>query len=112
MDFDGKFVYSNAVESDVNVPAEYNLAQNFPNPFNPSTSIEFTLKADAKVNLRLFDALGQEIRTILTNSFAAGQHKIDFNAAGLNSGIYFYTLDASGVDGSKFTATKKMILMK
>lgn len=112
IDFDGKYVYSNVVESDVNVPAEYNLAQNFPNPFNPSTSIEFTLKADAKVNLRLFDALGQEIRTIVNNSFVAGQYKIDFNAAGLNSGIYFYTLDASGIDGSKFTTTKKMILMK
>lgn len=112
IDFDGKFVYSNAIETEVNAPASYNLAQNFPNPFNPSTSIEFTLKADAKVSLRLFDALGQEVRTILSGNYATGNYKVDFNAAGLNSGIYFYTIEVSGVDGSKFTATKKMLLMK
>ncbi len=62
--------------------------------------------------MRLFDALGQEVRTILNDNYATGNYKIDFNATGLNSGVYFYTIDASGVDGSKFTATKKMILMK
>ncbi|MBK7869086.1 MAG: T9SS type A sorting domain-containing protein [Ignavibacteriales bacterium] len=112
VDFDGTSEYSNAIEVDVNVPSEYSLTQNFPNPFNPSTSIQFALKSDAKVTLRLFDALGQEVRTILNDNYATGNYKIDFNATGLNSGVYFYTIDASGVDGSKFTATKKMILMK
>lgn len=112
VDFDGTSEYSNAVEADVNIPTEYSLGQNFPNPFNPSTSIEFALKADAKVTLRLFDALGQEVRTILSDNYATGNYKIDFNASGLNSGVYFYTIEASGVDGSKFTSTKKMILMK
>ncbi len=112
VDFDGTSEYSNAVEADVNLPSEYNLAQNYPNPFNPSTSIEFALKSDAKVSMRLFDALGQEVRTILSGNYTTGNYKIDFNAAGLNSGVYFYTIDASGVDGSKFTATRKMILMK
>jgi hypothetical protein len=92
IDFDGKFVYSNAIETVIDVPADYSLAQNFPNPFNPSTSIQFALKSDAKVTLRLFDALGQEIRTILNNNYASGNYKIYFNAAGLNSGIYFYTI--------------------
>ncbi len=112
VDFDGTSEYSNEVEADVNIPSEYSLGQNFPNPFNPSTSIEFALKADAKVTLRLFDALGQEVRTILSDNYATGNYKIDFNASGLNSGVYFYTIEASGVDGSKFTSTKKMILMK
>ncbi|OQY72252.1 MAG: hypothetical protein B6D45_09230, partial [Ignavibacteriales bacterium UTCHB3] len=85
---------------------------NFPNPFNPSTTIEFSLKADARVTLKLYNALGQEVKTILGDNYAMGNYKIDFNASGLNSGVYFYTIEASGVDGSKFTATKKMILMK
>lgn len=112
IDFDGKFAYSNAIETEVNNPDAYYLAQNFPNPFNPSTSIEFTLRVDAKVSLRLFDALGQEVSTILSGSLATGSHKAEFNASGLNSGIYFYTIEASGIDGSNFTATRKMILMK
>jgi hypothetical protein len=112
VDFDGKYEYSNEVFADISVPAEYSLAQNFPNPFNPSTSIQFTLKVDAKVSLRLFDALGQEVRTILNDNYSLGSYKIDVNAADLNSGVYFYTIDASGVDGSKFSSTKKMILMK
>ncbi|KAA0250138.1 MAG: T9SS C-terminal target domain-containing protein, partial [Chlorobiota bacterium] len=112
VDFDGTSEYSSEVEADIIVPAEYSLGQNYPNPFNPSTSIEFALKADAKVTLRLFDALGQEVRTILSDNYATGNYKIDFNASSLNSGVYFYTIEASGVDGSKFTSTKKMILMK
>lgn len=112
VDFDGSSEYSSEVEADIIVPAEYSLGQNYPNPFNPSTSIEFALKADAKVTLRLFDALGQEVRTILSDNYATGNYKIDFNASSLNSGVYFYTIEASGVDGSKFTSTKKMILMK
>lgn len=70
--------------------SEYSLTQNFPNPFNPSTSIQFALKSNAKVTLRLFDALGQEVRTILNDNYATGNYKIDFNATGLNSGVYFY----------------------
>lgn len=93
-------------------PTEYSLLQNYPNPFNPSTSINFAVKTDANVTLRLFNALGQEVRTILNDNYATGNYKIDFNATGLSSGVYFYTMDASGVDGSKFAATKKLMLMK
>ncbi|MCZ2143457.1 MAG: choice-of-anchor J domain-containing protein [Ignavibacteriales bacterium] len=112
VDFDGTSEYSNEVEAVIDIPTEYALAQNFPNPFNPSTTIEFSLKADARVTLKLYNALGQEVKTILGDNYAMGNYKIDFNASGLNSGVYFYTIEASGVDGSKFTATKKMILMK
>ncbi|MBE2279873.1 MAG: T9SS type A sorting domain-containing protein [Ignavibacteriaceae bacterium] len=112
VDFDGTFEYSSAIEVDVNIPAEFSLAQNYPNPFNPSTTINFALKVDSKVSLRIFDALGQEVKTLLNDNYTAGVYNIDVNASALNSGVYFYTLEASGVDGSKFAATKKMILMK
>lgn len=112
LDFDGKYAYSQAIEVDVVTPAEYSLGQNYPNPFNPATAISFALKTDAKVSLRLFDALGKEVKTLIDGNMAGGQHRVDVTTEGLSSGVYIYTLEATGVDGSKFTATKKMMLMK
>lgn len=112
LDFDGKYAYSQAIEVDVVTPAEYSLGQNYPNPFNPATAISFALKTDAKVSLRLFDALGKEVKTLIDGTLAGGQHRVDVTTEGLSSGVYIYTLEATGVDGSKFTATKKMMLMK
>ncbi len=112
IDFDGSFVYSNVIEVEVNAPVAYSLEQNYPNPFNPATTIAFGLASDSKVTLKIFDVLGQEAATIANDNFSAGQHKVDFDAAGLNSGVYFYSIDAAGVDGSKFIQTRKMILIK
>ena len=112
IDLDGTGSYSKAVEVDLSTPIEYALSQNFPNPFNPSTMIKFALKVDSKVSLKIFNALGQEVMTLLSDSRAAGNHEVSFNAAALNSGVYFYTIEASGVDGSKFSSTKKMMLLK
>ncbi|MCA0389710.1 MAG: T9SS type A sorting domain-containing protein [Bacteroidetes bacterium] len=112
IDLDGTSSFSKVVEVDLSTPNDYSLSQNFPNPFNPSTSIKFALKVDSKVNLKLYNPLGQEVMNILSDNYAAGNYNISVNASGLNSGVYFYTLEASGVDGSKFTSTKKMILMK
>lgn len=112
MDFDGTFEYSSEVEVEVLAPAEYSLHQNYPNPFNPSTTISFSLASDAMVTLKIFNILGQEEKVLLNQTVAAGNHEFNFNADGLNSGIYFYTLDAAGVDGSNFSETRKMILIK
>ncbi len=112
IDLDGTSAYSKVVEVDISNPNEYSLNQNYPNPFNPSTSISFSLKVDSKVSLKIYNPLGQEVMNVLSDNQAAGNYNINVNAAGLNSGVYFYTLEANGVDGSKFTATKKMILMK
>jgi len=112
IDLDGTGSYSKVVEVDLSTPAEYALNQNFPNPFNPSTVIKFALKVDSKVSLKVFNALGQEVMTLLSDSRAAGNHEVSFNAAGLNSGVYFYTIEASGADGSKFASTRKMMLLK
>ena len=112
VDFNGMFEYSDVVEIDVTSPAEYGLDQNYPNPFNPSTKISFRLAVDSKVSLRVFDLLGQEVMTLVNNDLAAGSHKVDFSAANLNSGVYFYKIEATGIDGSNFSDVKKMTLTK
>src|SRR5690606_22872506 len=93
-------------------PSVYSLAQNYPNPFNPTTKIEFSLAADAKVNIKIFDVLGQEVNTLVNGNLPAGVHSYNFNASTLNSGVYFYTIEAKGIDGSNFTSTRKMMLTK
>jgi hypothetical protein len=112
IDFDGSFEYSEAVEVDVTAPNVFALEQNYPNPFNPSTMIKFSLAADSKVSLTVFDVLGQEIASLISGNLAAGSHEINFDASNLNSGVYFYRIDATAVDGTNFNSVKKMILTK
>ena len=112
VDFNGSSNYSNTVEVNVNVPKVYSLQQNYPNPFNPTTRINFNLATDAKVTLRVFNILGQEITTLLNGNMTAGQHIVNFDASHLNSGVYMYKIEANGVDGSRFTSVKKMVLTK
>jgi hypothetical protein len=112
VDYDGTFEYSDVVEVDVIAPDVFALEQNYPNPFNPSTTINFSLAADSKVSLTVFDILGQEVANLINGNVAAGSHQIDFNASNVNSGVYFYRIDATAVDGTNFTSVKKMILTK
>ncbi len=85
----------------------FNLSQNYPNPFNPTTTIDFSLPERAMVSLKVFDALGREVTTLLNETREAGEHQVAFNASGLSSGAYYYTL-RYGIA----TQTKKMILAK
>jgi Secretion system C-terminal sorting domain/Cleaved Adhesin Domain len=112
IDFDGSFKYSNEVEANVTSPAVYSLQQNYPNPFNPTTQINFSLKVDSKVTLKVFNILGQEVVTLLNKNMTSGEHNVTFNASNLTSGIYLYKIKAAGADGSQFTSIKKMILTK
>ncbi|WP_337865892.1 T9SS type A sorting domain-containing protein [Ignavibacterium sp.] len=112
IDLDGKYEYSSVVEVEVLGPKEFSLAQNYPNPFNPSTSIDFTLAVDSRVTLKVFDVLGQEVMTLINGNYTAGSHKVNFDASGLNSGVYVYRIDATGIDGKTFSASRKMILNK
>ncbi|MCL4279326.1 MAG: T9SS type A sorting domain-containing protein, partial [Ignavibacteriaceae bacterium] len=112
VDFNGTFEYSSIVEVDVPAPVEFALDQNYPNPFNPSTKISFRLAVDSKVNLTVFDVLGQEIASLVNGNLVAGGHSVDFDASSLNSGVYLYRIEATGVDGSNFIDMKKMILTK
>jgi hypothetical protein len=62
--------------------------------------------------LKVFDVLGQEVANLISGNLRAGSHEINFNASNLNSGVYFYRIDATGIDGTNFTSVKKMILTK
>jgi V8-like Glu-specific endopeptidase len=112
IDFDGEYDYTEEIEVLVSAPKDFALRQNYPNPFNPGTKIEFSLKTDSKVTLVVFDILGQEVANLISSHLMAGVHEINFDASALNSGVYFYRIDATGIDGSNFTSVKKMILTK
>ncbi len=111
IDFSGQYQYSNTVEADITVK-EFSLEQNYPNPFNPSTKISFSLADDSKVVLSVYNILGQQVDVLLNGNLPAGQHKISFNGSSLNSGIYFYKLEATAENGSSFVSIKKMTLIK
>lgn len=90
----------------------YELHQNFPNPFNPATTIRFDLLKPERVALRIYNALGQEVVTLLEQNVSAGEHAFTWNALDKNgkraaSGIYFYELQ-----GATFVARKKMVLLQ
>jgi hypothetical protein len=112
IDYDGSFEYSDAVEIDIVAPGVFSLNQNYPNPFNPSTKITFSLATNAGVTLRIFDALGQEVVTLINQELTAGVHTYDLDATDLNSGVYVYKIEANGQDGSSFINVKKMIVLK
>jgi hypothetical protein len=107
VDFDGTFSYSNEVNVDVTAPVQFELAQNYPNPFNPSTTIKFALPQSSNVTLKVYNALGQEVSTLINQFMESGLHTINFDASNLNSGIYFYRLDSG-----QFSEVKKMTLIK
>ncbi|MCB9258582.1 MAG: T9SS type A sorting domain-containing protein [Ignavibacteriales bacterium] len=110
IDIDGTFEYSDVIEVEV-LPTKYELFQNYPNPFNPSTNIKFSLPEDAKVNINIYNVLGERVASVLSEELKAGFHQIDFNSnsAGyqLSSGVYLYTIESKN-----FSQVKKMILMK
>ena len=89
------------------IPDEYNLYQNFPNPFNPTTRINYDLPEEGNVSLIIYDMLGNEVRTLVSENQPAGRYSVRFDATGLGSGIYFYRLVTD-----KYTLTKKLLLLK
>lgn len=86
---------------------EYALAQNFPNPFNPSTKIAFSLPKQGNVTLKVYNMLGKEIATLVNEVRSMGNYEINFDGANLSSGVYFYKLEAEG-----FSEVKRMMLIK
>ncbi len=88
-------------------PEEFFLYQNYPNPFNPSTSLQYIISNRQYVTLKVYDALGKEVATLVNEEKSAGKYEVEFNASFLVSGIYFYQLKAGD-----FVETRKMILLK
>ena len=102
-----------SVNDNQSKPEEFYLSQNYPNPFNPSTKIKFiipTVETTRRVvftTLKVYDLLGNEIATLVNEEKQSGIYEVEFNAANLSSGIYFYQLQAGG-----FISTKKLVLLK
>jgi hypothetical protein len=88
-------------------PIKFELAQNYPNPYNPTTTINFTLGQTSNVKLTVFNVLGQKVATLVDSRMNAGQQSVVFDASRLSSGEYFYRLDAGS-----FSSVKKMMLLK
>jgi len=96
-----------AISTTEATPNDVTLMQNYPNPFNPATTINFELKSAGSVKLSVFNAAGKMVSELVNGSLTTGIHHVEFNAANLNSGTYFYKLQTAGV-----TQTKKMLLCK
>ena len=111
-DFSPAFSFKTILTTDVEllgneIPKEYNLAQNFPNPFNPTTVIKFSLPKPGYVSLMIFNNLGQQVQTIIDQQMVAGRYRVHWNAPNAASGVYFYQLRAG-----EFVETKKLILIR
>jgi hypothetical protein len=89
------------------LPKVFSLAQNFPNPFNPSTRIRYQLPAASKVTLIVYDLLGREVAVLADEKKEPGNFEVEFNASGLASGVYIYRLTAGS-----YVSTRKMITLK
>ena len=99
--------YPSGIVSDGNVPIRFSLYQNFPNPFNPTTKIRFSLAKTSLITLKIFDVLGREVTTLVDRELSAGEHSVIFNYYNLSSGVYICRLQAG-----QFVQQKKMELIK
>ena len=89
------------------IPKGYSISQNFPNPFNPVTTIDFSVPKYSMVTIKVFDILGREITTLINENKSPGNYSVDFNATNLSSGIYVYTMECD-----EFFYSRKMAILK
>ena len=101
----------NAVASSISQLTElvnsYELAQNFPNPFNPTTNIKFSIPTSSKVVLTIYNSMGKEVESLVNEKLNQGSYQVDWNAVNFSSGIYYYKIQTDG-----FIQTRKMLLIK
>lgn len=86
---------------------DFSLEQNYPNPFNPNTKINFAIPKTDHISLRVYDILGREVRVLINEDLTQGEYEYDFDAKGLSSGMYYYSLRAG-----EYVSVKKMVLVK
>ncbi|MCX6165098.1 MAG: T9SS type A sorting domain-containing protein, partial [Ignavibacteriae bacterium] len=94
------------------VADKFVLSQNYPNPFNPVTNINFSIPTNGNAKLSVYNALGQQVQSLLNGSINSGTYSIQFDGKNLNSGLYFYKLELSSNDGKYFSDVKKLMLVK
>lgn len=107
IDFNGNYEYSNIIEVNFATHKSFILYQNYPNPFNPSTTIGYQVPTTSKVVLKIFDALGKEVNTLVNEEKQSGLHEVSFNASSYPSGLYLCRMFANDK-----TFTRKMMLAK
>ena len=101
-------MFSNMHKMQGQTPYTFKLGQNFPNPFNPTTKINYEIPNDSKVKLIIYDILGREVKKIVNDELKkAGRYVVDFDGTNLASGVYFYRIEAGN-----FVESKKMVLIK
>lgn len=112
IDFNGNFEYF-SLESDVSIdpPGNFEMSQNYPNPSNPNSKINFEMPVNGRVTIKVYDITGREVITLLDENREADYYTIEFNGSNVASGVYFYRILAEG-EGKSFTKTLKMILVK
>jgi hypothetical protein len=103
-------LYSDVI---IGAPSRYDLSQNYPNPSNPNSKINFSIPIDSRVTLKIYDVTGREVKTLLNSEYKeADYYTIEFDGTDLASGVYFYRIVAEGLEGQKFTKTMKLVLIK
>ena len=107
IDFDGTFTYSNEVKVETRVIKNYELFQNFPNPFNPSTTIRFNQPMAGKTTLKIYNLIGQEVAVLIDKHLQQGSYSVEWKTDNMPSGIYIYKLQTGSV-----SLSKKMIFIK
>lgn len=107
-DFNGNFEYFNlASEVDITKPNSFSISQNYPNPSNPKSKIDYELPLDGMVTIKVYDLIGREVATLVNETKQAGYYTSEFDGTNISSGIYFYVIKTAS-----FTGTKKMVLVK
>lgn len=115
IDFNSNFEYHNLntpTDIIIGAPQNADLFQNYPNPSNPTSKVDFQIPFAGQVSLRVFDITGQEVAVLANSQMDAGYYTAEFNGSSLASGVYFYRLIASSTNGQSFTKTMKLILVK
>ena len=97
---------------ELSTPNAFKLQQNYPNPFNPSTKIDFSLAQPGFVMLKIYDVLGAEVATLVNEQKSTGSYRVNWNAAGLPSGVYLYRITVSSEKGQLYNAAKRLVLVK
>ncbi|MCP4710017.1 MAG: T9SS type A sorting domain-containing protein, partial [Planctomycetes bacterium] len=107
-----RYVNEKVNELEILLPKKFELSQNYPNPFNPATTINFALPASAEVSLKIYNVVGQFVKTLAADYYETGRYSIVWDGRNqanskVASGVYFYHLETNG-----FNKTRKMILLK
>lgn len=115
VDFNGNFEYHNLTSPNelvIGNPKSADLFQNYPNPSNPTSKVDFQIPFSAKVTLKVYDITGKEVASLLEKDLESGFYTAEFNGSNLSSGVYFYRINAVSPDGNNFNKTMKLILVK